>query len=72
MIETTRLFQIIRRHFQQWQSPGFLKPVDPWTPSLDRYRVQLPLTVEHVAALGKYDHISDRRFERYRDARQKL
>jgi hypothetical protein len=24
------LFQIIRRHFQQWQSPGFLKPVDPW------------------------------------------
>ena len=30
LIETTRLFRIIRRHFQQWQSPGFLKPVDPW------------------------------------------
>jgi hypothetical protein len=30
LIETTRLFQIIRRHFEQWRSPGFLKPVD-WT-----------------------------------------
>ena len=27
IIETNRLFRVIRRHFQQWQSPGFLKPV---------------------------------------------
>jgi len=31
IIETNRLFRVIRRHFQQWQSPGFLKPVDSWT-----------------------------------------
>ena len=30
IIETNRLFRVIRRHFQQWRSPGFLKPVDPW------------------------------------------